>query len=180
MNPPVTIKSPDPYSHRAIWAIALPMIVSSVSVPLVGLVGTGVLGHLDDPVYLAAVAAGRRCSAILFVGTELPAHGNDGHPRKRTGPRDRSGGGHGDPPVTGGSRRHRARFGVLIVLLQAPIARGALGLIGAEQDVTGYAASISTSDVWERAGRPVHLRRHWLADRHAERPRATRYYPAIT
>ena len=28
------------------------MIVSSVSVPLVGLVGTGVLGNLDDAIYL--------------------------------------------------------------------------------------------------------------------------------
>ena len=35
------------------------MILSNVSVPLLGMVDTGVTGHLDSPAYLGAVAIGR-------------------------------------------------------------------------------------------------------------------------
>ena len=56
------------YSHRAIWRIAGPMIVSSISVPLLGLVDTGVMGHLDDAYYLGAVAAGATIFSVVFMG----------------------------------------------------------------------------------------------------------------
>ena len=54
------------------------MIVSSVSVPLVGLVGTGVLGHLDDEIYLAAVAAAVQVFSVLFVGCNFLRMGTTG------------------------------------------------------------------------------------------------------
>ena len=38
--------------HRDVWRIAAPMILSNVSVPLLGMVDTGVTGHLESPVYL--------------------------------------------------------------------------------------------------------------------------------
>ena len=47
-------------NHREVWRIALPMILSNVTVPMLGMVDTGVTGHLDSPVYLAAVAIGAR------------------------------------------------------------------------------------------------------------------------
>ena len=43
---------------RDVWRIAAPMILSNVSVPLLGLVDTGVVGHLDSEVYIGAVAIG--------------------------------------------------------------------------------------------------------------------------
>ncbi len=68
----------DRYGHRAILAIAGPMIVSSSTVPLVGLVGTGVMGHLEDPRYLAAVAAGTQVFSVLFVGLNCLRMGTTG------------------------------------------------------------------------------------------------------
>ena len=53
-------------SHPKIWAIAWPMILSGISVPMLGLVDTALLGHLDNARYLAAVAIGAHVIAILY------------------------------------------------------------------------------------------------------------------
>lgn len=45
-------------THRRVWALATPMIVSNLSVPLVALVDTAVAGHLPHARQLAAVAVG--------------------------------------------------------------------------------------------------------------------------
>ena len=45
-------------ANRDVWRIAAPMILSNISVPLLGMVDTGVTGHLDSPIYLGAVAIG--------------------------------------------------------------------------------------------------------------------------
>lgn len=41
-------------TDKALWRLALPMIFSNITVPLLGLVDTAVIGHLDSPTYLAA------------------------------------------------------------------------------------------------------------------------------
>jgi hypothetical protein len=38
-------------ADKALWRLALPMIFSNITVPLLGLVDTAVIGHLDSPVY---------------------------------------------------------------------------------------------------------------------------------
>lgn len=45
-------------THRRVWALATPMIVSNLSVPLVSLVDSTVAGHLPHAQQLAAVAVG--------------------------------------------------------------------------------------------------------------------------
>ena len=39
-------------SDKALWLLALPMIFSNITVPLLGLVDTAVIGHLESPVSL--------------------------------------------------------------------------------------------------------------------------------
>ena len=46
------------YGHRDVWRIAAPLILSNISVPLLGAVDTAVLGHLDDPRFLGGLAVG--------------------------------------------------------------------------------------------------------------------------
>ncbi|HSG88447.1 MAG TPA: MATE family efflux transporter [Pseudomonadales bacterium] len=53
---------------RAVWRLAWPMIVSNVSVPLLGLVDAAILGHLPDARYLAAVAVGTTLFGFLYWG----------------------------------------------------------------------------------------------------------------
>lgn len=51
--------------HRKVFAIALPMIISNIAAPMLGLVDTAIIGHLPDAIYLSAVAIG--AMAINFV-----------------------------------------------------------------------------------------------------------------
>ncbi len=125
------------------------MIISSVSVPLVGLVGTGVLGHLDDEVYLASVAAAAQVFSILFVGLNFLRMGTTGITAQAHGSLTR------DPAGTTAIRQSLGEavimalvLGVLIILLQGPLADAAFGLIGAEPDVTRHAHEYFSIRVW--------------------------------
>ena len=53
-------------SHRALLVIALPMILSNITVPLLGLVDTAVVGHLSDAYYLGGVAVGSTIISFIF------------------------------------------------------------------------------------------------------------------
>lgn len=53
-------------SSKRIWQIAWPMILSNITVPLLGVVDTGVIGHLSSAKYLAAVAVGASLFDFLF------------------------------------------------------------------------------------------------------------------
>ena len=50
--------------HRHVWALAWPVMLSNISVPLLGLVDTAILGHLSETHFLAAVAMG---SSLLVL-----------------------------------------------------------------------------------------------------------------
>ena len=52
--------------HNTIWRLALPIMLSNISVPLLGLVDTAILGHLSDSRYLAAVAMGASLFTFVF------------------------------------------------------------------------------------------------------------------
>jgi multidrug resistance protein, MATE family len=52
--------------HRRIWLIAGPMILSNLTVPILGLVDTAILGHLNYAHYLGAVALGAIIFDLLF------------------------------------------------------------------------------------------------------------------
>ena len=49
-------------SHRAVLAIAVPITISNVSTPLLGIVDTAVVGQIPDPIPITAVALG----ALVF------------------------------------------------------------------------------------------------------------------
>lgn len=54
-------------TDKALWRLALPMIFSNITVPLLGLVDTAVIGHLDSPTYLGGVAIGAMATSFLFM-----------------------------------------------------------------------------------------------------------------
>lgn len=61
-------------SDKALWRLALPMIFSNITVPLLGLVDTAVIGHLDSPVYLGGVAIGATATQLPFYAAALFAY----------------------------------------------------------------------------------------------------------
>ncbi|MDH3762039.1 MAG: MATE family efflux transporter [Gammaproteobacteria bacterium] len=55
-------------SHRRVWLLAGPIILSNISVPLVGAVDTAVVGHLPEPQAIGAVALGALIFSFLYWG----------------------------------------------------------------------------------------------------------------
>src|ERR1700675_2721060 len=55
-------------SHRAILSIAVPIMISNVSTPLLGIVDTAVVGRIPDPAYIGAVALGALVFSFVFWG----------------------------------------------------------------------------------------------------------------
>lgn len=62
------LKSVDIQSYKKIFSIALPMILSAISIPMLGIVDTIILGHLEDAIYLAAINVGATIFNLLFWG----------------------------------------------------------------------------------------------------------------
>ncbi|WOX03936.1 MATE family efflux transporter [Microbulbifer pacificus] len=52
--------------YRRVWYLAWPMILSNITVPLLGAVDTAVLGHLPSPEYLSGVAIGASVISMLL------------------------------------------------------------------------------------------------------------------
>ena len=57
-----------PVTHRSVLAIAVPIMLSNVSEPLIGVVNTAVVGRLPDPSYIGAVAVGALIFSFIFWG----------------------------------------------------------------------------------------------------------------
>ena len=64
----------DPALDRRIWMLAWPLLLSNITAPLLGLVDTAVVGHLDSPVYLAAVALGSNVFMFLYFLIHMSCH----------------------------------------------------------------------------------------------------------
>lgn len=52
--------------NRQLLALALPMILSNITIPLLGLVDTAVVGHLSDAYYLGGVAVGSMIITLIL------------------------------------------------------------------------------------------------------------------
>jgi MATE family multidrug resistance protein len=135
-------------TNRDVWRIAAPMILSNVSVPLLGMVDTGVVGHLESPVYLGAVAIGATIFGFLYTGMNFLRMGTTGIAAQRYGADDYDG-----LRVSLGQALIVAQLIALVLLaLQAPLGRIALGLIGAEPDVQAFALEYFSIRIWSAPG----------------------------
>jgi MATE family multidrug resistance protein len=66
------------FNHRQIWQLALPMIISNISTPLLGLVDTAVMGHLASPQFLGGVAVGGIIFSFIYWGFAFLRMGTTG------------------------------------------------------------------------------------------------------
>jgi MATE family multidrug resistance protein len=51
-----------------VLAIAVPVMISNVSTPLIGVVDTAIVGHYPNPIYIGAVAVGSLIFTFVFWG----------------------------------------------------------------------------------------------------------------
>ena len=133
-----------PALSRRIWRMAGPIVVSNVSVPLIGVVDTAVMGHLDAAYYIGAVSIGAMIFNFLFHLLNCLRMGT-------TGPTARARGREDWGEVRAMLWRALTLAGgaaALIVLLQGPIAALAFGLVEASAEVEEHARTYFFIRVW--------------------------------
>lgn len=75
-------------THQKVWALTLPMVLSNISVPLVGTVDTMVVGHLDDASNMAAVGVGSSIYVLLVAALNFLRMGTTGFTAQASGRND--------------------------------------------------------------------------------------------
>ena len=133
---------------RDVWRIAAPMILSNISVPLLGMVDTGVTGHLDSPAYLGAVAIGAMIFGFLYTGMNFLRMGTTGITAQRFGAGDND----GLRVSLGQALIVSLLIALTLIALHVPIGQLALNLIGAEADVEAYASQYFSIRIWSAPG----------------------------
>jgi MATE family multidrug resistance protein len=53
--------------RRQVWGIAVPVMLANLTIPLVGLVDTAVMGHFDQSYYIGAVAMGSFMFSLMTI-----------------------------------------------------------------------------------------------------------------
>ena len=120
--------------NRRILQLAIPNIISNLSVPLLGAVDTAVIGHLDAVYYLGAIAVGSIIFDFIFWGFGFLRMGTTGLVAQAFGAHQ-----------TKETRIILARvllvafsLSILIILLQFPILKLSLLMVNASPEVEQY------------------------------------------
>lgn len=120
------------------------MILSNVSVPLLGMVDTGVTGHLDDPAYLGAVAVGAALFGVLFTGVNFLRMGTTGIAAQRYGAGDAD----GLRTALGQAVIVALVIALVLIALQAPVGRLGIELLGPGPEVAAHARDYFSVRIW--------------------------------
>ncbi|NQD91953.1 MATE family efflux transporter [Pseudomonas sp. CrR25] len=124
-------------TQRRVWALAAPMILSNLSVPLVALVDSAVVGHLPHAHQLAAVAVGASLYTLLTWAMGFLRMGSTGFAAQAAGRED------------GGALRQVLLQGLLLggglalllILVALPFGNLALGLMQPSAELDALARS---------------------------------------
>ncbi len=124
------------------------MILSNVSVPLLGMVDTGVVGHLEDQVYLGAVAIGATIFGFLYTGVNFLRMGTTGIAAQRYGADDND----GLRTSLGQAVVVALLIALTLIALQAPVGSFAMSVIGADPKTSTYALEYFSIRIWSAPG----------------------------
>ncbi len=130
--------------NRDVWRIAAPMMLSNISVPLLGMVDTGVTGHLESAVYLGAVAVGATIFGFLYSGVNFLRMGTTGIAAQRFGAADDD----GLRVALGQALVVSTAIALALILLQAPLRELAMMLLGPEPEVRQFAGQYFSIRIW--------------------------------
>ncbi|MGI9235952.1 MAG: MATE family efflux transporter [Woeseiaceae bacterium] len=130
------------------WRIAAPMILSNVSVPLLGMVDTGVTGHLDSPVYLGAVAIGAMIFSFLYTGVNFLRMGTTGIAAQSFGADDND----GLRVSLGQALIVALLIAFALITLQTPLGALAMQLLGPDTQIEVYALEYFSIRIWSAPG----------------------------
>lgn len=135
---------PRPITHRRVLAIALPIMLSNATIPILGAVDTGVVGQIGDPVPIGAVGIGAIILSALYWVFGFLRMGTVGLTSQALGAEDR---GEADALLS------RALLigltgGALLILLQLPLFAGAFWVSPASDEVETLARDYMQIRIW--------------------------------
>jgi multidrug resistance protein, MATE family len=131
-------------THRAILAIAVPVMISNVSTPLIGVVDTVVVGRLPDPAFIGAAAIGGLIFTFVFWGFGFLRMGTTGLTAQALG----SGNIGEVATILGRSLLVALAAGVALIVMQWPIREAAFAAIHASPRVEGLARGYFDIRIW--------------------------------
>ena len=130
--------------NRRVWRMAWPIVVSNVSVPLLGAVDTAVVGHLPNPSFIGAVAIGAMIFTFIFHGFNCLRMGTTGPTAQAQGIGDM-----GEVRAMLGRTLFLAgTIGCLVVALQLPITGFAFSAIDASAGVESQGREYLLIRIW--------------------------------
>ena len=130
--------------NRKILQLAIPSIVSNITVPLLGLVDVAIVGHLGSASYIGAIAVGGMLFNMIYWIFGFLRMGTSGMTAQAYGKRD----------LTEVVRTLLRAVGVGLLIslglwiLQSPILRGAFVLIDATEEVKRWASLYFNICIW--------------------------------
>ncbi|MEM8802399.1 MAG: MATE family efflux transporter [Pseudomonadota bacterium] len=131
-------------THRRVLGIALPIVLSNATVPLLGLVDTGVVGQMGDPVPIGAVGIGAIVISAIYWVFGFLRMGTTGLTSQALGARDR---GEADA-LLARALLIGVSAGVLIIALQVFWVRAAFLVSPASEAVETLARDYMAIRVW--------------------------------
>jgi len=140
----MTSLQPAPLTHRAVLKLALPVMISNVSTPLIGVVDTAVVGRLGDPAYIGAAAIGGLIFTFVFWSFGFLRMGTTGLTAQALGAADSA----ELANCLGRALLAALLLGVGLMLLQWPIRESAFVAIHASQRVEGLARNYFDIRIW--------------------------------
>ena len=130
--------------NRQLFALALPMILSNITVPLLGLVDTAVIGHLSDAYYLGGVALGSTIITLIIWLLGFLRMATTGLVAQAYGANDTA----SQLKLLVQGAMLATGLGIAVILLQLPILNLALGLSEASMEVERYCREYFQVRVW--------------------------------
>ena len=130
--------------HRQILHIALPAIITNITVPLLGLVDTAIVGHMGSAAYMAAIAVGSMVFNLIYWLFGFLRMGTSGMTAQAYGRKDYQEIGR----LLGHSLTAATVLAGCILLFQWPLRELMFWLIGPTSDVRSLAVTYYNIVVW--------------------------------
>src|SRR5210317_1951748 len=124
------------------------MILSNISVPLLGMVDTGVVGHLESAVYIGAVAIGGTIFSFLYTGVNFLRMGTTGITAQSFGADDND----GLRVSLGQALVVSLLIALFLIALQVPLRSLAMHLLGPDPETRVYALEYFSIRIWSAPG----------------------------
>ena len=134
----------DEFLHRRMWRLAGPIILANISVPLLGLVDTAVVGHLPGPHYVGAVAVGALVFNVLYFGLGFLRMGTTGLAAQALG----SGNADEVRATLARAILVAVALGTVMVVIRRPVAWAALAVIQPGDTVLPLADVYISVRIW--------------------------------